>query len=130
MALMEWNNNLDIGVNDMNDQHKIILNYMNSLYDSVQNKEDFSKGKVFLDKLKDYTIQHFQEEEQYMESINFPGLESHKLIHKDLLNKFTKHYQEMIDAQQFSDSFFNFLKFWLSSHIQGIDIKYGNHANS
>ena len=47
------------------------------------------------------------------------------MIHKDLLDKFTDHYQIMVSTGKLNDKFFSFLKLWLSAHIQGIDVKYG-----
>lgn len=124
MHLMDWNDSLDVGVEDMNNQHKQILLYMNSLYKSFKADEDFSIGKPILDKLKNTTISHFANEEAYMKSISFSNLESHKLIHKNLLATFTEHYDKMTKEQKFNQEFFEFLKFWLTSHIKGIDIKY------
>ena len=125
MSLMNWNDKLDIGVDQMNDQHKIILQYMNTLYDDFQADKSFSTLKYTLDYLKDYTVKHFKEEEDYMESIQYEGIKSHKLIHEKLLKTFSEHYENIIATQSLNDDFFHFLKFWLSSHIQGIDVKYG-----
>jgi hemerythrin len=130
MSLMEWNSNLDIGVDAMNDEHKVLLKYMNQLFDLYHAKADYGRQKTVLDQLKDATIKHFTQEEAYMEKIGFEGIASHKIIHKQLLEKFTVHYQEFEQKQQFNEGFFTFLKMWLSAHIQGIDIKYGEFSRS
>ena len=69
MPLMEWNERLDVGVEDMNDQHQKILNLMNKLFDAYEANHKFEEMKTILDELKDYTIQHFIEEESYMEAL-------------------------------------------------------------
>lgn len=127
---MEWNSELDIGVEEMNDQHKKLLDLMNILYSDFNLKVPFEKAKITLDELKNYTIQHFKEEEEYMESVNFDGLVNHKLIHQQLLNKFEELYLEMLDSKEFNQKFFEFLKFWLTSHIKGIDTKYASFAKA
>lgn len=125
MSLMDWSDSLDIGVHAMNDQHKIILKLMNTLHDAHTSHKPFSEFIGPLDELKNYTVQHFAEEEAYMESIQFEGLKTHKIIHQDLLNKFSEHYENITKEKKLDPKFFDFLKIWLTSHIKGIDIKYG-----
>lgn len=127
--LMEWNDKLDIGVDEMNDQHKILLDLMNRLYDGAKAQQNFDELVSTLEKLKNFTIKHFKEEEEYMEKTGFPGLNSHKIIHQQLLEKFVAEEQNILAQKSFPDSFFSFLKMWLLAHIQGIDVKYGEHKN-
>lgn len=128
MKLMEWSDKLDVGVSSMNNQHQYLLDLMNKLYEGNNNGDDFDSLLPLLISLKEFTIQHFQEEEIYMESINYSGLASHKLIHQQLLNKLNEQESEILEKRAFPASFFNFLKVWLSAHIQGIDMKYGNES--
>lgn len=116
----------------MNDQHKILLDLMNRLYDGAKAQENVDDLVSILEKLKNFTIKHFKEEkeeEEYMERTEFPGLNSHKIIHQQLLEKFVAEEENILAQKSFLDSFFNFLKMWLSAHIQGIDVKYGEHKN-
>ncbi len=127
---MEWNNNLDVGVNDMNNQHKKILDLMNKMYDSYKNGDAFESYEPYLDELRSFTVQHFKEEEEFMESINFEGIAGHKQIHASLLETFQNHYDEIKGSKSLNDKFCAFLKLWLSAHIQGIDVKYGQVYNN
>ena len=130
MILMKWNESLDVGVHEMNDEHKGLLEYMNLLFDLHQAKASSAEQKEVLDKLKDATVEHFRHEEVYMEKIGWENLASHRYIHQTLLENFTKHYSKFCEEGKFSDEFFHFLKFWLSAHIQGIDKKYGDFAKA
>lgn len=40
-----------------------------------------------------------------------------------LLAEFGKHGKIFMEKRELTDDFFRFLKFWLSSHIQGIDME-------
>lgn len=128
MGLMDWSDQLDIGVDSMNQEHKQILAYMNRLYDLDQAKAGAGEIIKAVKDLGQYTVKHFADEEQYMASIGFPDLDKHKFIHKDLLTKFTDH-QRKIEASggQIDEMFFEFLKFWLTAHIMGIDAKYAGY---
>ena len=130
MPILEWNDALDIGVNDMNQEHKKLLALMNELYDknaAGANKTSLSKT---LNELAAYTVKHFADEEAYLEKIGYPELSKHKWIHQDLLTKFGKHKAEFDSGAnpKMNDEFFKFLKLWLSSHIKGIDRMYGDFA--
>lgn len=59
-----------------------------------------------------------------MESINFDGVVRHKLIHKQLLSDLGEYYSTFKKTGELSLETFQFLAFWLKSHICGIDKKY------
>lgn len=124
MTIMEWNAKLDIGVEDMNDQHKVLLDIMNKLHDAHLKNEPFSIQHGLMKDLATATIDHFQKEEKLMESIHFEKLSVHKVIHKDLLTKYSIHMDESEKTQNIDEEFFKFLKFWLSAHIMSIDTQY------
>ena len=128
MELMKWSEALDVGVHEMNDEHKGLLGYMNQLFDLHSSKASTVDQKKVLDQLKAATVLHFQHEEEYMEKLGWEGLPSHRYIHKTLLENFSKHYENFSTEGQLTDEFFHFLKFWLSAHIQGIDKKYGDYS--
>ena len=130
MSLMDWSNDLDVHVDEMNNQHKGLLEVMNALFDSHQAGAEFNELKSLLDKLADLTIKHFEEEEVYMESIEYPGIKGHKKIHQDLLAKFLALKEEFEKSQSLEQCFFDFLRLWLAAHIKGIDMKYGEHSIS
>ena len=130
MAVMQWSDKLQLNVKSIDDQHHKLLDLMNKLHDSYQNKDVFSTQHKYLDELGAATVQHFQDEEVYMESINYDGLAVHKIIHQDLLEKFTDHKNKALEAQALTDGFFTFLKVWLTAHIMGIDVKYTRASNA
>ena len=109
MSIMKWSEKLDIGVNAMNLQHQKILDLMNNLHDLSSENAIFSEQLRVLDELANYTVKHFKEEEQYMESIAYEGIVVHKKIHEDLLGKFSSHVKSIKESETLSDDFFNFL---------------------
>jgi hemerythrin-like metal-binding protein len=127
---MEWSSNLDVGVQNMNKEHQQLLSIMNKLYDRHQEKAPLIELKSLMNDLANYTVKHFQDEEAYFDSIGFPDADKHKLIHKDLLTKFGTHRSNFEASGTLDQSFFLFLKMWLSAHIQGIDSKYGVFAKT
>lgn len=130
MAFFEWDSALDVGVDAMNQQHKILIGMMDKLY--TQNSTNVSKSQLIenVDELFMFVIKHFKEEETFMASISFPNLEAHKKLHQNLLTdlKTLGDDFKQNNEEKLSSEFIIFLKFWLSTHIMGIDNKYGVYA--
>lgn len=128
MSFFEWTQKLDIGVGEMNDEHKVLIGLMNKLHDlNAKNAATWEIEKA-LTELGSYTTKHFSDEEAYMAKISYPGLTTHKIIHKDLLEKFGAHVEAFKTSQKLAPDFFSFLTIWLNAHIQGIDTKYGEFS--
>lgn len=127
MSYFQWSNEFDVKVGKMNDQHKVLINIMNELYQLTDKGES---KQLILNKLNDlvsYTRHHFRDEEMYMDAIQFEGRERHKIIHQHLLTELENHTEDFKSHRSsLSDDFFYFLKHWLTSHIKHIDIKYGH----
>lgn len=79
-----WSEQYNIGVPIIDKEHKKLLHILNKLFDFGQEEE---KGHFACQEaikyFKDHAIQHFRDEEAYMASIDYPGLEAHKRIHRD-----------------------------------------------
>ncbi len=122
-----WDQSLDLGIRDMNAEHKQLIALMNNLHDSHSAQDSREVLKQHIEKLKDYTIQHFQDEEIFMEKMAYPKLDTHKIIHAELLRKFQLHYDNFKAEGVLRQDFFDFLQLWLSAHIRGIDMQYADH---
>ncbi len=118
---------LSVHVKEMDNEHIQLIQKMNALHESYTSKADSTKQAALLNDFVNYTLKHFQDEEAYMEKIKFEGLETHKIIHKQLVAEVQKYAQEFESKKVFSEAFFKFLTVWLSSHIRGIDSKYGKN---
>jgi hemerythrin len=111
-------------VDSMDNEHQQLIAKMNLLYDAVAVKDPYETLLLLVNDLASYTVKHFSDEEAYMEKINFQGLATHKIIHKQLLDQFQGFVEKFKAQKALSDDFFNFLKVWLTGHIKGIDMKY------
>jgi hemerythrin-like metal-binding protein len=113
----------------MDNEHIILIEKMNALYDGHQEEKSMAELDLLVQDFVAYTKEHFQSEEIYMEKVQFEGLETHKIIHKQLLSQVTEHVEEFKRTGELSQKFFNLLSTWPTSHIRGIDVKYGNFVN-
>ena len=72
-----------------------------------------------LEKLKNYTKEHFQDEEEFMESINYPGIKAQRMAHKAFVTKLEEIDLDQVDQNQqaYLEELMGFLFNWLANHI-------------
>ena len=129
MSEFIWSNQLSIGVAPMDRDHQKIIEYMNALAVANERNAPFSELNAAFCRLIEFTKRHFRDEENFMSSINYDRIITHKTIHAKLLEELDQHYQNFHSTRQINDKIFSFLTFWLKSHICGIDRKYGALVN-
>jgi len=121
-----WSDRFDVGVEAMNDEHKMIVQKMNRVESLAQRGATKRELQQAIADLGQYTVQHFADEEAFMARVGFPQLAAHRHVHASMLDK----YQMFADAFEAGDGrlpegFVHFLNFWLRAHICGIDKRYG-----
>ncbi len=128
MSYIEWVSEFQIGVPEMDDQHKKLIETINFLYDKHQANASKMDVMGAFDRLMSYAQKHFKNEEDLMEKIAFPNVQTHKLTHDRFIRKMKTYYTDFQTTQdRLPDGFFTFLKVWVSSHFKGIDAKYAEH---
>lgn len=83
-----WQDRFNIGVDVIDREHKKLFNVLNKLF--AYGKEEEKSQWVCQEAIKyfrDHALQHFSEEEEYMQSIHYAGLETHRHIHTNFREK-------------------------------------------
>lgn len=85
-----------------------------------------------LAELKDYTQEHFRDEEAYMEEIAYPALAAQKQAHEAFVEKLAEIDLDQMDdnQQEYLEELIEFLLNWLSVHILHMDKKIGEYARN
>jgi hemerythrin-like metal-binding protein len=121
-----WDNTLSLGIDEMDGEHKILIDKMNKVISGIIDGKDILNDYIDLGK---YTLEHFSHEEKFMNKMHYPQLESHSAIHKNLINKLGAYQSEIENKTIKTDELVSFLKNWLLTHIQGIDMQYSKAYN-
>jgi hemerythrin-like metal-binding protein len=113
----------------MDQQHLILIGLMNKLAVRADAGAPKAELSAALRELGRFTVKHFDAEEAYMRSFNYPKIETHRAIHKDLLRSLHEHIDiyEAGDGR-LSPKVLQFLKLWLGAHIKGIDKQYAAYS--
>ncbi len=124
MPFFEWSDALSVGFDEIDTDHKKLVDMINKLDDAVSTGQELAVIGGILDELISYTSWHFRHEERLMQTYGYPGLLDHKRKHDDLTE------QALAMQKDFQDGDANvpanlppFLKTWLTDHILGTDRK-------
>lgn len=129
MVFMEWDPRFELGVHQMDAEHKGLIAAMNHVHDLDAKNAQKPAVDTAIQRLAELTTKHFADEEQHMAKVGFPDLRVHQRIHQNLLEKFTALHQAFqAGTGKVDRAFFDFLKFWLRSHILGVDRQYADHG--
>ncbi len=132
MPLMTWNEKMSVGVKVLDDDHKRLVALVNELHDALKTGHGKDALGKILDSLVTYTKSHFAREEQFFARRNYPDSAAHKKEHDDLTNQVLQVQAKFNSGAStgLSLQVMNFLRDWLTNHIQGSDKKYGPYLNS
>jgi len=118
MAFLEWTQNLEVGNETIDYQHKNLLRLINDLQEAKTEGNSPLLIEVTLDELTKYTKYHFQTEEDLMKDGNFSEIKSHLATHTGFVQKIEKfrhaYYQ---NKEEVSEELLDFLISWLKDHI-------------
>lgn len=125
---LEWTDELNTGVPEMDKQHRKLVDILNRFYDVIEKGEREEAISELLKGAEEYTIFHFESEERFMEEIGFPELEAHRRAHQNLVNEVrsAKEKYAQGDKKAVRD-LVAFLISWLYTHIAKTDRKYGDY---
>jgi len=126
MALVTWNEKISVGVKSMDDGHKRMIAIMNQLHDGIQAGHSKEVLASVLDQLMNYTVDHFGQEEAYLEQVGYKDIDTHRMQHAQMVYRIVKLQESlkhrpiiMLDLELNGH-----LQSWFVNHIQGTDMMY------
>ncbi|MSS63444.1 bacteriohemerythrin [Velocimicrobium porci] len=118
------------GIELIDKEHKKLFEIAEEAYQVLHNDYIADKYDNMVDilaQLKEYTIMHFEHEEQYMESIGYKKIFSQKVQHQEFIEKL-----EVVDLNEVDENpeeaiqdILTFLTDWLFNHILHMDKQIG-----
>ncbi|MDD0853677.1 bacteriohemerythrin [Halobacteriovorax sp. GB3] len=121
-----WSNDYGLNIDKIDDEHQKIVKLINVLINAI-NSKNFAHMKKSFDELMQYAVFHFDEEEQFMRSINYPQYEAHAKVHRNLVSQLKEHRAQLETGKFDAEKIVAFIQNWLLSHIMGIDNNYAEY---
>lgn len=120
------------GIDEIDEEHRRLFRMVKETHDIIQDTllyDKYDQIIYIINRLKDYTKEHFKHEEAYMERVGYPGLLKQKEAHQAFCDKLAEIQLEDMDnnQQEYLESLIEFLLNWLSVHILHMDKEIGNY---
>ncbi|MCM1988294.1 bacteriohemerythrin [Oceanirhabdus seepicola] len=124
-----WKNEYEIGIEKIDNEHKKIFEIANKGYQLLENDfyvDKYDKILDIIDELKEYAQFHFSEEEDYLASIGYKKLFTHKMQHDYFIEKVSNINFKEVDANQdqYIIGILDFIVKWIKEHILDKDKEY------
>jgi hemerythrin-like metal-binding protein len=131
MPYIEWSDKLSVGVNVIDEQHKILFQIINDLHDAMKAGKSKAIIRDVFARLIDYTNFHFAMETRLMDENAYGEASEHKKMHNDLVDDVVA-LQKKLESSELTIGVqvLTFLKVWLNEHILKTDKKLGEYLNS
>ena len=127
MSLFVWKPSYEIGINEIDMQHRQLVGMINELFEAIHGGQTGAAVEHVLDQLADYVKLHFRTEERYMQEHHYPHYAEHRQRHLEL----TRHVLAYHDRRGRGEAIgilelIDFLRDWLVEHITRQDRDFGN----
>ncbi|MFH2136006.1 MAG: bacteriohemerythrin [Pseudomonadota bacterium] len=124
MKKLIWTDNLNTGIDVIDNQHKRIVDYINKLYSVHNSNAGKAAVKDVIDELVDYTLTHFAFEEGMLDDYNYGQLSEHRVMHEQFAEQVRELRDSFDSSENASIELNNLMVTWLFNHILHEDAKY------
>lgn len=125
MALLIWQDDLDTGIGVIDQQHRRIVEMINTLHQTQQQGQRLAVGEVIAE-LVDYTLSHFAFEEELMEEAGYPFCAAHKRVHEVFTRRVSEYRLRFEAGEDVTEELKQMLARWLFNHIRSDDKAYSD----
>lgn len=130
MKELVWSEVLSVEVNEIDEDHRKLLDIFNILNQSLIDGESPDYLAVVLEELINCTVWHFSHEERLMLKYDYEEIEEHKSMHEELIKSARELQHEILQADKpVVDEDIVFLERWLTEHILTDDMRLGAYLS-
>lgn len=122
MSLLRWRREFEVGIEEVDHEHRELLELINGLHDMMQAGADYVQVVELIGDIYAQIAAHFALEEKMMRDTHYPSLAEHREDHETLLDDLREFMDEVeedgsFDSLQLSQD----LNRWFGDHFQTHD---------
>lgn len=124
---MMWKEAYRLGVDALDEQHKRLFVNIEALIEEISifnTGDNKNRCREIIQFLKAYAMEHFSDEEAYMEKIQYPQMEQHKALHLSFVTQILE-YERFLENSDYALNdvikLTGYLYSWLTYHVADID---------
>ena len=126
MDIIKWRDSFETGVPSMDEEHRQLIELINTMYKVMRNKQSPEVISDVLNKMQDYGRQHLENEEKMMQETGYDRFAEHVELHKQYLERMDQ-LLVLADGknEEINREVYHFLRNWWTGHIIKEDKLYG-----
>lgn len=130
MEIIEWSESLSVGIQKVDEQHKMLIQMMDQLDQAIRSSQSSEVIEDVLTNLFNYAQQHFALEEELFRKHKYPEMALHELEHQRFIAKAFA-FKERLSAKRpgLALELLTFLSSWVLNHIELTDKRYSKHLH-
>ena len=122
-----WSNTLSVEFDEIDDDHRKLVDLFNQLNQSVSAGDREEYIEALLNELITCTAWHFSHEERLMVKYGYEAFTEHKAEHQELIESAQQLQQKFLqEGKQLSNDDVEYLDRWLTEHILVTDMGLGS----
>ncbi|MGE5476983.1 MAG: bacteriohemerythrin [Bacteroidales bacterium] len=122
-SVMEWNDVLEVGVPEIDADHRRLVEAVNRLHAAMARAESKQAVGSHIAELIDVTMRHFKTEEAIWRKSGLATFDAHHRAHDALLQVISGYATKFEADEITANDVLNYLKMWLADHILQEDKK-------
>ncbi len=131
MPHIEWKESFSVGIENIDQQNKWLVNYINKL-DRIVNRGGGSRSEIrdLINYLYKYTDEHFKFEEEHIKGLDQAVYDKHRQEHIRFIKKIKIFRDDYVKGNRYlTKDMLDFLTQWLRNHIIEMDQEYSQNQN-
>ncbi len=130
MCFMTWEPAFSVDDEDLDRQHKRLVQLVNSLHDAMLAGTPRQAMDRIASDLSFYARFHFRKEEELLKLHGYPAIDAHIEEHAEFRARLDDFAGALKAGRQaIPEQFLEFIKTWLSRHLAEADADYACHLN-
>jgi hemerythrin-like metal-binding protein len=125
MKMIKWSKELETGIQRVDFQHQVLILAIQDLANATESSSADAKTILTtnLNSLKEYTITHFTDEEDIMNTHQYEFFPDHLKLHQHFKSRILSYIDRCNAGEVVLQELVTFLSDWLVHHIEGDDMK-------
>ncbi|BEJ74410.1 TPA_asm: hemerythrin family non-heme iron protein [Campylobacter jejuni] len=128
--LPKWDKTFSVHNAKIDEQYKKLFELAGKVEYLIDKPVYKDEIKNLLAEFFNYMKDHFYEEERYMELIKYPDIETHKKIHKHIIQSMIELIKNIKSTNDLKEKLYLAVKKWLLEHILYEDMKVEQYRRS
>ncbi|MDH5632347.1 MAG: bacteriohemerythrin [Gammaproteobacteria bacterium] len=125
MSLIEWRDDFELGIADVDHEHRQLIDLINELHTALAENNSSEQLQDFLGEVYARMAAHFALEERVMRELDYDEYVQHKDDHEQLLDGLRDIMDKYEDEQEYSDAeMASHLNSWFGNHFKSMDARF------